>query len=186
MHVQTMTTSLSSSVGVVDTIEWACVLCGCHIQNDWMTRATNLHQIFVEFDHSSMETIQMIQEAFQDDAMSAVQIKVWHRCFRDSHGSVESDPHSGRPVTSRTLENVECVRAAINKDQPMTVWELEADLGIPKLLCPRFWCRILTWDVLWHNLVRGFCFQSRRTIGLQLLMTRFKPLPMNQISSRRS
>ena len=59
----------------------------------------------------------MMQEAFRVDAMSAAQIKVWHKCFKDGRESVESDPHSGRPATSRTPENVECVRAAVNKDQ---------------------------------------------------------------------
>ena len=80
----------------------------------------------------SMETIQMIQKAFREDAMSAAQIKVWYKCFKDSWESVESHPCSGRPATSRTPENVECVLAAINKDQWLTVWELEADLEIPK------------------------------------------------------
>ena len=82
-------------------------------------------QICIEFciklECSSMETIQMIQMAFRDDAMSIVQIKVWHRCFKDGQESVESDPHSGRPATSRTPENVERVRAAINKDWRRTV-----------------------------------------------------------------
>ena len=32
----------------------------------------------------------------------------------------------------QTPENVDRVRAAINKDQWLTAWELEADLGIPK------------------------------------------------------
>ena len=32
-------------MGAVDAVEWACVLCGHHIQNDWANRATNLHQI---------------------------------------------------------------------------------------------------------------------------------------------
>ena len=32
-------------MGVVNAIEWACVLCGHCIQNDWASRATNLHQI---------------------------------------------------------------------------------------------------------------------------------------------
>ena len=35
-------------------------------------------------------------------------------------------------MTSRTPENVECVWAAINKDQQLTVCELEADLGTPR------------------------------------------------------
>ena len=60
-------------------------------------------------------------EDFWDDALSAVQIKMWHKCFKDGRESVERDPWSGRPATSRTPENVECVRAAINKDQRLTV-----------------------------------------------------------------
>ena len=74
----------------------------------------------------------MIQKAFGDDAMSAVQIKVWHKCFKDGRESVENDPHSGRPATSRAPENVERVHAAINKYQQLMVQELEADLGISK------------------------------------------------------
>ena len=74
----------------------------------------------------------MNQKAFRDDAMSAAQIKVWYRYFKDGQKSAESDPCSGRPATNRAPENVECVRAAINKDQQLTVRELEADLRIPK------------------------------------------------------
>ena len=57
----------------------------------------------------------MIQKAFGGDAMSAAQIKVWHECLKDGRESVESDPRSGRPATSRTPESDE-VWAAINKD----------------------------------------------------------------------
>ena len=58
----------------------------------------------------------MIQKAFGDDLMSVMQMKVWHKCFKHAQKSVKSDPHSGRPATSRTPENVEHVQAAINKD----------------------------------------------------------------------
>ena len=47
---------------------------------------------------------------------------------------MESDPHSGRPATSRTPKNVECVRAAINKNWRLTVQELEEALGIPQII----------------------------------------------------
>ena len=77
----------------------------------------------------------MIQKAFRDDATSAVQIKVWHKDFKDGRESVESDSHSGGPATSRTPENVECVQVAINKDWRLTVQELDVDLGIPKNYC---------------------------------------------------
>ena len=63
----------------------------------------------------------MIQKTFREDAMSTVQIKVWHKFFKDGQESVESDPHSGRPATSRTPDNVERVRAAANKDRQLMV-----------------------------------------------------------------
>ena len=56
-----------------------------------------------------METIQMIQKAFRDNAMSVVQIKVWHNHFKGGQESVESDPHPEKPATSRTADNVKCV-----------------------------------------------------------------------------
>ena len=59
----------------------------------------------------------MIQKALGDDAVSAAQIKMWHKCFRDGQESVKSDLCSGRPAISRTPENIELVRATINKDQ---------------------------------------------------------------------
>ena len=59
----------------------------------------------------------MIQKVFGDDAMSAVQIKSWHKCFKDGQECVGSDPRSGRPAASRTPENGERVWAAINKDR---------------------------------------------------------------------
>ena len=37
----------------------------------------------VKLEHPSMETIQMIQKAFRDGAMNAVQMKVYHKCFKD-------------------------------------------------------------------------------------------------------
>ena len=62
-HAWTMTTSLYWSLGVVDAVEWAWVLCGCWIQDDWAIRAMNLHQILHKLEHSSTETILMIQKA---------------------------------------------------------------------------------------------------------------------------
>ena len=52
-------------------------------------------QIYIKFgiklEHSSKETIQMIQKAFRDDAMSAEQIKMWHKYFKNCQEPVESD-----------------------------------------------------------------------------------------------
>ena len=47
---------------VVEAIEWACVLCGCHIQNDWVGQRICI-TFYAKFEHSSMETIRMTQKA---------------------------------------------------------------------------------------------------------------------------
>ena len=88
-------------MGVVDAIEWACVLCVCHIQNDWVSRATSLHQILREACCSSAGTIWMIQKALEDDVMSSVQIKVWHKLFRRRSRICWDWFTFRRPVTSR-------------------------------------------------------------------------------------
>ena len=125
-------------------------------------------KVCVKLEHSSSETIWRIRRLLGMTQWVATQIKVWHRCFKDGWESVESDPHSGRPAPSRTPENVARVQVAINKDWWLTVEELEADLGIPKLLFLRFWCRILAWNMSWHKSFHGFCHQSRRNNVLLL------------------
>ena len=69
--------------------------------------------------------------------------------------SVESDPRCRRPTTSRIPESVEHVQAAINKDQRLTLRELEADLGIPKITGSV----ILTQDLCMKCVVAKFTLQ---------------------------
>ena len=94
----------------------------------------------------------MIQRAFREDEMSAAQIKVWHKCFKDGQESVESDPHSERLARSRTPENAEHIWSAINRDRWLTVRELEADLGIPKTAVSQ----ILTQDLAMNHFMAKF------------------------------
>ena len=125
----------------------------------------------VKLEHSSAETIQMIQKAFGDNAMSAVQIKVWHRCFKGGRECLESDPRSGRPATSRTPENVEQVPAAINKDWPLTVGELEVDLGIPKTTVSEILMRDLGMKRVVEKFILQHLLPEQKELVLQLLMT---------------
>ena len=49
-------------MGEVDVIEWACVLHGHHIQNDWVEQWICI-KFCIKLEHSSTETIQMIKKA---------------------------------------------------------------------------------------------------------------------------
>jgi hypothetical protein len=84
----------------------------------------------------------MIEKAFGCDSLREAQKKLLYRRFKDAWESVESDPRSGRPST-RTIENVERVRAAINENGRLTVRELEVALGIPRAITKEDYTEVL-------------------------------------------
>ena len=61
--------------------------------------------------------------------MSKTRIKEWYSRFKGGRTSVDSDSRSGRPSTTKTLDNIERVRLAIEGDRRLTIRELENDLG---------------------------------------------------------
>ena len=80
----------------------------------------------------SLETVQMKQKAFGNECMSKTRIKEWYNRFKGGRTSVDSDFRSGRPSTTKALDNIERVRLAIEGYRRLTVPEIENDLGIPK------------------------------------------------------
>ena len=75
--------------------------------------------------------------------MSKTRIKEWYNRFKRGRTSVDSDSRSGRPLTTKTLDNIEWVRLAIERDRRLTVRELENDLGIPKTTVWEIWNKVL-------------------------------------------
>ena len=74
----------------------------------------------------------MMQKAFGNECVNKIRIEEWYNRFKESRTSVDSDSRSGRPSTTKTLDNIERVRLAMEGDRRLTVRELENDLGIPK------------------------------------------------------
>ena len=74
----------------------------------------------------------MMQKAFGNECMSKTRIKQWYNYFKGGRTSVDRDSRSGRPSTTKALDNIERVRLVIEGDCRLTVRELENDLEIPK------------------------------------------------------
>ena len=79
---------------------------------------------------SQVETIRKIQQAFGDDAMGATTIKEWYNRFKDGRASVESEPRSGRPSTSRNDDGINQVRTLVLQDRRITIRELSDEVNI--------------------------------------------------------
>ena len=73
--------------------------------------------------NNQTETIQKIQQAFGDEALSQTQMKEWFNCFKNGQMSVESETRSGRPSTSRN-KVFEKVHQIVMEDYCLTLREI--------------------------------------------------------------
>ena len=90
--------------------------------------------------------------------MGRTQVFDWFRRFKEGRTSVESDPRSGRPSTSRNEEMIAKVRKIFRNNRRLTVREIADDCGISlgscnailtddlrmKRVCAKFVPRLLT------------------------------------------
>jgi len=79
---------------------------------------------------TASETYQLLQQAYGEDAMGRTQVFDWFRPFKEGRTSVESDPRSGRPSTSRNEEMIAKVRTVVRNNRRLTVREIPDDCGI--------------------------------------------------------
>jgi len=84
---------------------------------------------------SVTETFEMLQIAFREEAMGRTQTYEWWKRFNEGRTSVDDDPHSGRPSTSKTDDNVAKVRQVIRSNRRLTVREVAEEVSISKTLC---------------------------------------------------
>jgi hypothetical protein len=78
----------------------------------------------------------MLKQAFRDESVSRIQTYEWYKRFKDGRNSIEDDPRSGRPSTSKDDQHVEKVCEVIRSDRRLTVREIADEVGILKTSCP--------------------------------------------------
>jgi len=84
---------------------------------------------------TAAETVTMLQEAFKEEALSQARVYEWFSWFKRGDMSLEDQPRSGHPSTSRTDENIKKIHNAIFDHQ--TFDELEALTGVSWSSCQR-------------------------------------------------
>ena len=77
-------------------------------------------------EKTAAETATMLQEAFKKEALSQARVYKWFTQFKRGDMSLEDQPRSGRPSTSRTDKNIQKIRDAIMFDRCRTIDKLEA------------------------------------------------------------
>jgi len=62
---------------------------------------------------TATETVTMLREAFKEEALSQARVYEWFSWFKSGDMSLEDQPRSGRPSTTRNDENIQKIRNAI-------------------------------------------------------------------------
>jgi hypothetical protein len=76
------------------------------------------------------ETLEMLREAYGEGAMKKTHVYKWHKRFSDGRTSIQDDPREGRPVKSRSEENIAVVRDIIRKDRRQSIKVVAQEAGI--------------------------------------------------------
>ena len=132
-------------------------LCHSDFYDVWKYRT---RQFCFQIGKTATETYQLLQQAYGDDTMCRTQVFDCLRRFKEGRNSVESDPRSGRPSTSRNEEMIAKVRTIVRNNRRLTVRETANDCGIfvgscgailtddlhMKRVCAKFVPRMLTDD----------------------------------------
>jgi len=79
---------------------------------------------------TAAETVTVLREAFKEEVLSRARVYEWFSWFKRGDMSLEHQPRSGRPSTSRIDENIKKIRDAIMFDRRRTIDELEALTGV--------------------------------------------------------
>lgn len=76
------------------------------------------------------ETLVMLKTAYGDTALSKTRVYEWFQRFKSGKMSIEDQPRSGRPSTSRIDENVKKIHTLILEDRRRTIDELVSLSGL--------------------------------------------------------
>ena len=90
---------------------------------------TNL-KFLAQLGKTPTEVLGLLQQVYGNEAMSRCRVFKWHKRFKEGREGVEDDPRSGRPLTSKTEENVERVRQKVCNDHRLTLRMIANELSM--------------------------------------------------------
>ena len=71
-------------------------------------------------------------QIYGDNAMKETGVYKWVKRFSEGRGSVTDEERSGRPVTSRTEENIAKVRQVLRENRRLTVRSIAEQVNIDR------------------------------------------------------
>jgi len=84
----------------------------------------------VKLRETGIEIFSKLKQAYGEHALSRSQMFKWYKAFSESRESIKDEPRCGRPLTSKTNNNVEKLRALVLSDHRITMRMIAHDLNL--------------------------------------------------------
>jgi len=84
----------------------------------------------VKINENATEIYEKLKTTYGEHVVSRTQVFRWHKEFLDGRESVEEEPRSGRPCTSKTDENMTKVRDLVRSGRRLTVRMISSVLNL--------------------------------------------------------
>jgi hypothetical protein len=78
---------------------------------------------------SATETLQMVNAAYVDQALTRSNVFRWYERFRDGRGDNEDDPRNGRPTECRNDNNVEKISQLLLQNRHLSLRTLADEVN---------------------------------------------------------
>ncbi|KAJ4451706.1 hypothetical protein ANN_03176 [Periplaneta americana] len=122
---------------------------------------------------TATETHGMLVQVYGREAVSRKCVYEWFKRFREGKETIEDEPRSGRPSTSRTPEIIEKVRQMPAQDRRLTLRSIAEELDISKDTVQTIVCDDLGKRKIAPDLCRTSSQTSRKQNGWKLLVISF-------------
>jgi len=106
----------------------------------------------VKLGRNCAETFEMLRAAFGEQCLSRARIFEGYERFKEGRDSVDDNPRSGRPTTSKTDDCVARVQELIRANRRLTSRELSVEVGVSYGTCQA----IMTQDLSMRRVAAKF------------------------------
>ena len=87
-------------------------------------------KFLIKLNWKAPQIIEALQTVYGDHTLSKTAVYEWIKRFKDGRESLEDDSRSGRPVSSKSDQNLKSVEKLVEENRRITVEEVAATLGI--------------------------------------------------------
>lgn len=84
----------------------------------------------VRLKETASVTYDKLKTAYGENVLSRTRVFQWHKDFSEGRELVEDEPRSGRPATSKTVQNIAKVQQLVTENRRLTVINISDELNL--------------------------------------------------------